>query len=51
VPTENTRLFTLKKSEAEKILNEMQENLIYLKLSSSEESELKKIETQIYKTT
>lgn len=40
-----------KKSEAEKMLNEMQENLIYMKLNSSEEAELKAIENQIYKTT
>jgi hypothetical protein len=40
-----------KKPEAEKILNDMQENLIYMKLNSSEENELKQIEKNIYKTT
>lgn len=38
------------KAEAEKYLNEMQENMIYMKLSNSDEAELKAIETQIYKS-
>ncbi|RZJ72953.1 hypothetical protein [Flavobacterium sp.] len=37
-----------RKTEAEKILNQLQENLIYIKLSSSEESELAKLEKEIY---
>ena len=47
----NLNLALDKKTEAEKVLNEMQENLIYIKLNSSEETELKAIEKQIYKTT
>lgn len=47
----NLNLALEKKSDAEKVLNEMQENLIYMKLSSSEEYELKQIEKKIYKTT
>lgn len=47
----NLNLALDKKTEAEKVLNEMQENLIYMKLSSNEETELKAIESQIYKTT
>lgn len=47
----NLNLALNKKPEAEKVLNEMQENLIYIKLNSSEETELKAIEKQIYKTT
>jgi septum formation inhibitor MinC len=47
----NLNLALDKKSDAEKFLNEMQENLIYIKLSSSEEGELKQIENKIYKTT
>ncbi|HKO77963.1 MAG TPA: hypothetical protein VJU52_12125 [Flavobacterium sp.] len=47
----NLNLAIEKKTEAEKYLNEMQENLIYMNLSSSEERELKQIETVIYKTT
>lgn len=47
----NLNLALDKKPEAEKVLNEMQENLIYIKLNSSEETELKAIEKQIYKTT
>jgi len=38
------------KADAEKYLNEMQENMIYMKLSYDEENELKQIENQIYKT-
>ena len=38
------------KVEAEKYLNEMQENMIYMKLSSTDEAELKAIENQIYKS-
>lgn len=38
------------KAEAEKYLNEMQENMIYMKLSYDEENELKQLENQIYKT-
>ncbi|MDL2290166.1 hypothetical protein LJB95_02035 [Paludibacteraceae bacterium OttesenSCG-928-F17] len=38
------------KKEAEKYLNEMQENLIYIKLSANEERELKQLEKEIYKS-
>ena len=38
------------KKVAEKYLNEMQENMIYMKLSYDDESELKNIENQIYKS-
>lgn len=38
-----------KKTEAEKYLNELQENLLYIKLSYDEENELKNLENQIYK--
>ena len=38
-----------KKDEAEKFLNQMQENLIYIKLSSDETRELKQLEQEIYK--
>jgi hypothetical protein len=37
------------KKEAEKYLNEMQENLIGIKLSYNEENELKALETEIYR--
>ncbi len=37
------------KTEAEKYLNEMQENMIYMKLSYDDETALKQIENQIYK--
>lgn len=37
-----------RKGEAEKYLNQMQENLIYIKLSYDEENELKRIEKEIY---
>lgn len=37
-----------RKADAEKYLNEMQENLIYIKLSSSEEAELQQLEKEIY---
>ncbi|MGV3696767.1 hypothetical protein [Flavobacterium sp.] len=37
------------KKEAEKYLNELQENMIYLDLSSSEKAELKQFENSIYK--
>jgi len=37
------------KTEAEKVLNEMQENMIYMKLSYDDETALKQIENQIYK--
>ncbi|UPZ13493.1 hypothetical protein [Flavobacterium humidisoli] len=47
----NLNLALDKKTDAEKVLNEMQENLIYMDLSSKEEIELKAIENQIYKTT
>ncbi|WPO77015.1 hypothetical protein [Flavobacterium sp. KACC 22761] len=47
----NLNLALDKKADAEKVLNEMQENLIYMDLNSREESELKAIEKQIYKTT
>ncbi|MFH6994592.1 hypothetical protein [Flavobacterium sp. FlaQc-48] len=47
----NLNLALDKKTDAEKVLNEMQENLIYMKLNSNEETELKAIESQIYKTT
>lgn len=39
-----------KRTEAEKYLNEFQENQIYMKLSYDDENELKKLETSIYKT-
>lgn len=38
-----------KKAEAEKYLNEFQENLISVKLSYDEENELKRLENEIYK--
>ena len=38
-----------KKSEAEKYLNELQENLITVKLSYDEQNELKALENEIYK--
>lgn len=38
------------KTVAEKYLNEMQENMIYMKLSYDDENELKAIENQIYKS-
>jgi hypothetical protein len=38
-----------KKAEAEKYLNQLQENLIYIKLSYDEENELKRIEQELYK--
>ncbi|WP_339833587.1 hypothetical protein [uncultured Flavobacterium sp.] len=38
------------KKDAEKYLNEMQENMIYMKLSYDDENELKSIENQIYKS-
>ncbi|HRZ74580.1 MAG TPA: hypothetical protein P5335_06595 [Flavobacterium sp.] len=38
-----------KKSEAEKYLNELQENLISVKLSYDEQNELKALENEIYK--
>lgn len=47
----NLNLALDKKADAEKVLNEMQENLIYMDLNSREEAELKAIENQIYKTT
>ena len=47
----NLNLALDKKTDAEKVLNEMQENLIYMDLSSKEQTELKAIENQIYKTT
>jgi len=37
-----------KKTEAEKYLNQLQENLVYIKLSYDEENELKRIENEIY---
>lgn len=37
-----------KKAEAEKFLNHMQENLIYIKLSSEEDRELNALEKEIY---
>jgi hypothetical protein len=39
-----------KRTEAEKFLNEFQENQIYMKLSYDDENELKRLETLIYKT-
>lgn len=47
----NLNLALDKKADAEKVLNDMQENLIYMDLSSKEETELKAIEGKIYKTT
>ena len=38
------------KKEAEKYLNQMQENLIYMDLSYDEKSELQKLEKEIYKS-
>jgi hypothetical protein len=38
------------KKDAEKYLNEMQENMIYMKLSYDDDMKLKEIENQIYKT-
>lgn len=38
-----------KKKEAEKFLNQLQENLIYIKLSYDEENELKRLEAETYK--
>ena len=38
------------KVDAEKYLNEMQENMIYMKLSYDDETALKQIENQIYKS-
>ena len=38
------------KVAAEKYLNDMQENMIYMKLSYDDENELKQIENQIYKS-
>ena len=38
------------KKDAEKYLNEMQENMIYMKLSYDDTNELKSIENQIYKS-
>ena len=38
-----------KKDEAENFLNQMQENLMYIKLSSDETRELKQLEQEIYK--
>jgi hypothetical protein len=37
-----------KKADAEKYLNQLQENLVYIKLSSDDERELKTIESSIY---
>jgi len=39
-----------RKKEAEKYLNQFQENLIYMDLSNDEKSEMKKMEIEIYKT-
>jgi hypothetical protein len=39
-----------KKADAEKYLNQLQENLVYIKLSYDEENELKRIENEIYQT-
>lgn len=39
-----------KKKEAENYLNQLQENLIYIKLSYDEQTELKRLESEIYKT-
>lgn len=47
----NLNLALGNKTDAEKFLNEMQENLIYMKLNSEEENELKELESKIYKTT
>ncbi len=38
------------RTSAEKYLNDMQENMIYMKLSSSDEADLKGLENQIYKS-
>jgi hypothetical protein len=37
------------KVEAEKYLNEMQENMIYMNLSNDDKNSLEKIENEIYK--
>lgn len=42
-------LALVNKKEAEKQLNDLQENIIYMDLSSDEKSELKQFETAIYK--
>jgi hypothetical protein len=39
-----------RKADAEKYLNQMQENLIYIKLNSDEKRELKQLEDEIYNT-
>lgn len=39
-----------KKAEAEKYLNLLQENLVYIKLSYDEEAELKRLEKEIYQS-
>jgi hypothetical protein len=39
-----------KKTEAEKYLNELQENLVNIKLSYDDENELKGLENIIYST-
>jgi hypothetical protein len=39
-----------RKKEAEKYLNQLQDNLIYMDLSNDEKSEMKKMEIEIYKT-
>jgi len=38
-----------RKADAEKYLNELQENLIGIKLSYDEQNELKALENEIYK--
>jgi hypothetical protein len=44
----NLNLALDKKTEAEKYLNQLQENLVYIKLSYDEENELKRVEKEIY---
>lgn len=39
-----------KNADAEKYLNQMQENMVYIKLNYDEKNELKQLEDQIYKT-
>ena len=45
-----TNLALSKKEEAEKYLNQLQDNLVYIKLDYSEKIELDRLEKEIYKT-
>lgn len=46
----NLNLALDQKTQAEKYLNQLQENLIYIKLSYEEENELKRVEKEIYQS-